>query len=97
MIVKIHRNKTGNVVAACDEDILGKKFEEGKLQLDLTTDFYKGEKKTDSEVLKIISNSYVVSFVGEKCVEFAIKNRLVDKDKVLVIAGVPHAQCIIEK
>ena len=47
MIVKIHKMPDGrSVIAVCDSNLLGKKFEEKNLQLDLTADFYKGSEKT---------------------------------------------------
>jgi hypothetical protein len=43
MILKEHKSHDGKcVIALCDDDILGKKFEENGLQLDLTSSFYKG-------------------------------------------------------
>jgi hypothetical protein len=46
MIAKIHKTFDGrNVLAVCDSDLLGKKFEEKDLQIDLNSDFYKGKKK----------------------------------------------------
>lgn len=44
MIVKMHKTQDNRIVlAVCDNDLLDKKFEEGKMQLDLTSYFYKGE------------------------------------------------------
>ena len=39
MLVKIHKSYR-NVVAVCDSDLIGKKFEEDKFQLDLKESFY---------------------------------------------------------
>ena len=39
-IIKTYRN----VVAVCDVNLLGKKFEEGKFQLDVKENFLKEEK-----------------------------------------------------
>lgn len=97
MIVKIHKTKNRDLVAVCDNNILGKKFEENGLQLDLTSDFYNGDEKTEEDVLKIIKSAYIISFVGKDSVKFAIKNNLINEDCVLVVRSVPHAQCIIER
>jgi len=46
MIVKSHSTGDGRkVIAICDDSLLGKKFEEGDKQLDLTSEFYQGQKK----------------------------------------------------
>ena len=40
MIVKVHRTPDGRrLIAVCDNNLLGKKFEENDLQLDLTSNF----------------------------------------------------------
>ncbi len=95
MIVKIHKNEHGrDVVAVCDDNLLGKKFEEGKLQLDLTSNFYKGEIKDEDETGDIIRNAYIVNIVGEKSVAVALKEGIIEKHHVIKIAGIPHAQAV---
>jgi hypothetical protein len=42
MYVKIHKTENKDIVAVCDEDLLGKKFEEKELILDVSEEFYKG-------------------------------------------------------
>jgi len=43
MIVKIHKSRERKILAVCDNELFGKKFEEGKLRLDLSSEFYDGE------------------------------------------------------
>jgi hypothetical protein len=98
MIVKLHKNNEGRTVAAvCDSDLTGKKFEEGDKQLDLTSDFYKGEETNDLHTGDIIKNSDIVNLVGEKSVELGIKEEVIEKCHVKKIAGIPYAQAAILK
>ena len=57
MLVKIHK-ACRYVVAVCDSDLIGKRFEdikEGKdVQIDLTGGFFKGDEKTKQETREII-------------------------------------------
>ncbi len=40
MIVNIHKTSDGRrIIAVCDSELIGKKFEEHNLQLDLTSNF----------------------------------------------------------
>ena len=55
MIVKIHTSYR-YVVAICDSDLLGKKFEEGQFQLDVKESFFKGEEKPKEKVLEIMQD-----------------------------------------
>ena len=49
MIVKVHSDKNRLIVAVCDNEVFGKKFYEGELQLDLSSDFFKGEEMKEEE------------------------------------------------
>ncbi len=96
MLVKKHTTRDGRLIlAVCDSDLIGKKFEQGKIQLDLTTDFYKGEEKSESEILLMIQEAYILNVVGEKSVKLALKQGFIDETHILNIQGVPHAQCVI--
>lgn len=97
MIVKIHKGPDGNkVIAMCDSDILGKKLEQGNLQLDLTSSFYQGEEMSEDKLLEEIKKCPChLNVAGVKSIEFLSEHGLVDKKKVLRIDGVPHEQIII--
>jgi hypothetical protein len=96
MICKLHKTLEGQIIIAlCDSELLGKKFTQDELQLDLTSDFYKGEKKTEQETLNLIKEAYIINAVGKTCIEFLLKNKLIEQQNIITIAGIPHAQCVI--
>ncbi|PIN72583.1 hypothetical protein COV21_01705 [Candidatus Woesearchaeota archaeon CG10_big_fil_rev_8_21_14_0_10_45_5] len=95
MIAKQHKTENGTVLAVVDEKLAGKKFEEGRLQLDLSADFYNGEKVSEEELLQLMKSAYIINITGKKSVEIAIRNNFIEKDAIIVIAGIPHAQCVI--
>ncbi|MBW3014901.1 DUF424 family protein [Candidatus Woesearchaeota archaeon] len=96
MIVKKHVTHEGKVIIAiCDSDLLGKKFEQDDLQLDLTSDFYNGEEKTESEIKEIIKEAYLLNIIGKKSIQFFLNLGIIDKDHIIKISGVPHAQAMI--
>lgn len=96
MIVREHKARDGRIMlAVCDSDILGRKFEDGDLQLDLGSDFYKGEELSDAQVEVLVRRAYMISFVGKKSVGFGIKHGLISKERAVAIAGVPYAQVLI--
>lgn len=94
MIVKIHARGKRRIVAVCDSSILGRKFEQGKLILDLQSEFYRGEEKSPAEALKIMQRADVVNIVGKDSVALAIKNNLVAEGNTIIVADVPHAQVL---
>ncbi len=98
MFVKVHESAKGKVVAICDSELLGRRFDEGDLEVDLVAKrgFYEGEKKdVDSvrELLGAFDGEEGVSFniVGERAVGVAVSVGLVGEGSVLRVDGVPIA------
>ncbi len=94
MLVKIYKG-TRYVVAICDSDLIGKKFEQGKLQLDLTGKFFKGEEKTPEEVKEIIKNmkreDACFNIVGSESGKIAKELGIVKDNGIIKIQDVPVA------
>ncbi|TKJ17401.1 hypothetical protein CEE44_02600 [Candidatus Woesearchaeota archaeon B3_Woes] len=97
MIVKTHQTEDKRILlVVCDNEILGKKFEEGNKQLDLTSDFYKGIEKTELEVCDLMRNCDMINLVGEKVINLAIKEGVIDSEHVKKISDIPYAQVVIQ-
>lgn len=95
MIVKLHKTSDGRtILAICDKNLLNKKFEEGGLQLDLTSDFYKGGEKPEKEVFELIKRAQIINAVGEKCIHFLLKNKIVSEESIIKIRDIPHVQVV---
>ena len=92
ILIKIHKTKFRNVIALCDSELIGKKFEENDLQLDITERFYKGEELEEEEIISILKNADIINAVGKESIELAIKAGVVSRQNVIKIAGIPHAQ-----
>ena len=92
--VKVHHHGKDVVVAICDEDLLGKTFSEGAVKIEVSEKFYGGEKMRIGEAMKIAKKATIANFLGRNTVKYAVKNKLVHKDAVIVIASIPHAQLI---
>jgi len=90
-IIKSYRD----VVAICDSELLGKYYEEDQFQLDVKESFFKGDKKTEQEIIEIINDmkkEYATfNIVGEKSTNTAIKAGLVSKESIKTIQGIPFA------
>lgn len=87
--VKIHE---GKVVAACDEDLLGKNLDGFKI----STFFYKGEKVDKEKLKKILKNASNVNLVGKEAVEAGLEIGIIKKENVKYVKEkTPHAQGIV--
>ncbi len=93
--VKLHKKLGREVLAICDEDILGKTLDDGKIYFEIKESFYKGEKMPESEVRKLLENAVNYNIIGKEIVKIAIEIGVVDKDQVIKIKGISHAQGII--
>ncbi|MBI2452053.1 DUF424 family protein [Candidatus Pacearchaeota archaeon] len=96
--IKIHRAYR-NVVAVCDSDILGKTFEEGKMQLEVRESFYKGEERTTEEAIEILKsekmNDSTFNIAGKKSVMLAGEAGIINKGNVGKVQGIPFALVLI--
>ena len=95
MYLKAYKSGKETLIAVCDCEILGKRFEEGPLHIDVCADFFGNEMATPEEVERSLSNATIANFVGQFAVDFAIKRGYVDRENVLVIDGVPCAQMVL--
>lgn len=91
MLVKIHKD-VGFVIAICDKDLIGKTFSEGEIEIKVSEHFYGGEEKTKEEVIEVMKSSDNLNLIGEEAVGLAVELRIIDKNNVIKIQGVPHAQ-----
>ena len=89
--VKVHVSARGKVVAICDEELLGKKFENGEKQLDIKEDFYKGELLAKEDAIGIIKAESNINLVGKRIIEICINEGIINKEDVLEVKGVPYA------
>lgn len=95
IFIKIHKSVGSFVTSVCDSELVGKKFKEGKLVLDVSERFYKGELINEDKVKDYLKNSTNVNIVGERSVDIALKLGLISKEHILTIEGVPHAQSVV--
>lgn len=92
MWVKIHKSYR-TIVAVCDEDILGKKFEEGIKQLDIRENFYKGQKVSKEELISILrreaKEDSTFNIAGKESIDVAVESRLIEKQFCKKVQGIP--------
>lgn len=98
MFIKIHSSYR-KVVAIADSDLIGKKFEEGKKQLDVRENFYKGKEVSKEEVLKTIKMQAIedatFNIVGKESVAAALEAGIIKKEGILKIKGIPFALTLL--
>jgi len=98
MFVKIH-NSYRDVIAICDSELIGKKFEDNKFQLDVKENFFRGEKIDEEKVINMMKNMLkedcIFNIIGKKSVNAALKAGIITKDGIKKIQGIPFALILL--
>lgn len=95
MIVKTHEAYGKIVLAICDDELLGKIFEEKDLILDMSSRFFAGQKVDDIELMNFIKKAHIINAVGEKCIRILIENNIITKKDVKRINNIPNVQILL--
>jgi hypothetical protein len=92
--IKIHQSEP-KIIAMCDAELLGKAFENEKMQIDINEKFYKDKLMTEAQVIALIrkmAEDYCsFNIVGKKAVGAAIKAGIVNERNVICIEKIPIA------
>jgi hypothetical protein len=95
MYLKIHRSGREVLAAVCDCDLMGRKFVEGHLHVEVLPDFFGEEKATAQDIELALASATIANLVGELAVGHAIRLGYVARENVLRIKGVPCAQMVL--
>jgi hypothetical protein len=94
VFLRIFKNEKYTLVAACDPELIGETFREGKLKLEVKQDFYRGRRASVADALAAIDTADIANLVGQTIVDAAVQKRLVDPTAILHISGIPHVQIV---
>jgi len=98
MLIKIH-DSYRKVVAVCDSELVGKRFEEGKMQLEVKENFFKGDEIGEEKLIEVLrrekDNYATFNIVGEKSVRIALDIGIVEDWNIGKVDGVPFALVLL--
>lgn len=96
--IKIHRSYR-SVIAICDLELLGKRFEEGIKQLYIRENFYKDKEISTEDLIKLMQRQQKedasFNIAGPKSVQAAIDAGIVSEDAIGKVDNVPFALTLI--
>jgi hypothetical protein len=90
-----------DLVSVCDSELIGKRFEQGELQLDVKENFFKGEGNIfrEDQVIGIMKSMFkedaTFNIVGKKSINAAIKAGIICDENIGRIDNVPFALILI--
>ncbi len=95
-VVSEKKGPHGMLLIVTDKEILGKQFQQGRIQLDLTTEFYKGTDVGEQDMKERLKKARYLHLTGQKIIALAVKLKMVDPKKILYVQYVPHAEVVRE-
>jgi uncharacterized protein len=88
-----------DIIAICDEELVGKSFEEGNSKLEIKESFYCGEKKDQNETIEILKDfqkeDATFNIVGKEAVSCAIKAKIIKENQIKFIQGIPYSLVLL--
>jgi hypothetical protein len=92
IIMRLHKEGHGSIMALSDEGLLGKNFLEGEISFKVTEGFYGGDIVDKNVILRTIHTVASINAIGEESVSLLIDAGYGDRDAVRMIDGIPHIQ-----
>ncbi|MFX1328968.1 MAG: DUF424 domain-containing protein [Promethearchaeota archaeon] len=89
--IKVHIKDELETIACCDEELLNQAFKEGNLRIEISSQFFGGELINLDDAISILKEASYFNIVGEKVINEAINCRLITKEGVRFINGIPMA------
>ncbi|MEA3343814.1 MAG: DUF424 family protein [archaeon] len=90
-LLKIHEPGNNHVVALCDKELLGKKFSENDLTLDIDPDFFGGKPAAINEIKDAIQTAQSVNIAGNEIVSKLMQHKILSPSGVKIIDKIKYA------
>jgi uncharacterized protein len=98
MFIKIHKSYR-DVVGICDKELIGKKFEQGKFQLDVKESFYQGkivnQEQAEKLILDMDMEDATFNIVGQKSTQLALRLGIIQEEGIKTIDNIPFALALM--
>ena len=91
---KIFKQGNDILLAISDPDIIGKTLRKDDVEVEISEAFYSGESCDEAAAIELIQKATIVNAIGKDVITLMLKEKFIEKDKIMEIEGVPHAQII---
>ncbi len=92
---KVFYTKYDIVVAICDENLIDREIRtKDKLKVKISKSFYGGQLINEAQAVKLMRRATIGNLIGKRIVELAEKNGFIEKENIILINGIPHAQFV---
>jgi len=94
IVMRVHKVRSEFVVAACDEELLGRELPIGTngRTVKITAIFYGERPVSEEELVWALRRATVVNLLGERVLGIAQREGFVGAEGLGTLGGVPHAE-----
>ncbi len=82
ILFKIHRKSRTEILAICDENLLGQELRNDRARMIISSDFYSGQEISAEEALRLMNTYTNINAVGS-VLEYGIRNNLINEDAII--------------
>ncbi|MBS3056024.1 MAG: DUF424 family protein [Candidatus Aenigmarchaeota archaeon] len=93
-VCKVHKTDSDVLLAVTDKDLAGKKLYHDGVDIYLDANFYGTEICDEMQIIDKIKNATIINAFGSKIVKLLTDMDVVDKNSVILIDKIKHAQVI---
>lgn len=79
---KIHRKNNVEILALCDESLLGQELSNEKARMRIPVDFYRGQEISTTNALRLMRNYANINAVGS-VLELGIQEKIINEDAII--------------
>ena len=98
MQIKIHESYR-KIIALADSNLIGKTFTQDNKQIKVKSSFFEDKEKNKEEILKILKEmdkeDATFYIVGEESIESALESKIISKEGIMTIDGIPIALVLL--
>ena len=89
---KLYRTDRDTLLAASDEELVGRKVRFGAVDIEIAESFYGADPVTEDELVDSFRECTIANLMGSRTIAVARRLGLIRDGNVLDLGGVPHAQ-----
>ena len=90
LVVKKHIKDGQLALVICDKELLGKKFENDGVVLNLSAQYFQGEDMKINEIIGLLPKAATIQAVGKEAIQLLIAQKIVEPVEVKTIQKVQH-------
>ncbi len=83
------------ILAACDDELLGRSLEEGGRRIVVSEAFYSGAAIEENELAEWMRSAGSMNLIGNRAVELAVREGYASSDQAFEICGVKYLMVVM--